>query len=179
MANLWVPLAIALLSNGMTLVVLLISTRNARLNEAARQSSEDRRLEAGRHDLRVQLAIDQHEKLAHLRQDPYVRCFQEFRKTSVVVHDAGYANEELPADWQLAAYEAVLQLEVFADWNTREAAHDAYSALYSWGAAGPFNHESEQERLFNRARDSFLIAIRHDLRIEVDENRLSEADVVR
>ena len=179
MENVWVPIAIALLGNGMTLVVLLLSNRNAQRNEQARQEREDGRLEKSRHDLRVQLAIARDERLVDLRKGPYVECFQVFRETSLAIHSAGYAQEQLPSGWQLPAYQALLRLEVFAEWETRRATHAAYSALYAWGAAGPFDYESEQEKEYDAARDEFLIALRHDLRIQVDENRLDEADIVR
>jgi hypothetical protein len=179
MENVWVPIAVALLGNGMTLAVLLISTNSARANARAWQESEDGRIETARHDVRVQLARSQYEKLARLRQGPYVECFQEYRKAALVIHAAGYAQADLPIDWQLPAYEALLQLEVFAEWETRVAARAAYSALFHWGFTGPFNYESEQEQAFDAARDAFLVAIRHDLGIEVDDNRISEADVVR
>ena len=179
MENVWVPIAIALLGNGMTLVVLLLSNRNAQRNEQARQEREDGRLEKSRLDLRVQLAIARDERLADLRKGPYVECFQVFRETSLAIHNAGYAQEQLPFGWQLPAYQALLRLEVFAEWETRRAGHAAYLALYAWGAAGPFAYESEEEREYDAARDEFLIALRHDLRIQVDENRLDEADIVR
>lgn len=179
MESFWVPIAVALLGNGMTLLVLLISTRASRSNEYARQTREDDRLEKSRHDQRVEQALARDSKLAALRQDPYVACFQELRKASVAVHEAGYANEKLSFGWQFAAYEAVLRLEVFATWETRTEAFHAYDSLWRWGDAGPFGYESDEELAFDKARAEFLVAIRHDLRIEIDDNRLSEADIIR
>jgi hypothetical protein len=163
----------------MTLLVLLVSTRAARQAELDRQAKEDDRLEKSRHDLRVQRAQDKREQLADLRQAPYVECYQELRRTSVEVHETGYGFGTLPFTWNLRAYESVLRLEIFAEWETRVAANAAYSALYRWGEAGPFDYESDEEIAFQAANEAFLIAIRHDLRIEVDENRLSQADIIR
>lgn len=126
----------------------------------------------------MQLALTRDEKLASVRQAPYIEFYQELRKASLLVHDAGYAHDKLPSDRQLAAYEAALRLEVFATWETRVAAFAAYTSLTRWGDSGPFEYESEDELAFDNARASLLVAMRHDLRIEVDENRLSEADII-
>lgn len=62
--------------------------------------------------------------------------------------------------------------------SSNGAADVAYTALYAWGHAGQKDYESEEEIAFERARNLFLIVARHDLAIEMDENRLNETSII-
>jgi len=178
--NLWITVAIAMTGNVVAVLIVLVTNRQTTRREETRQEREDERLEKGRFEQRVDRAIKRHERLVGIRTSPYVDFYQELRDAALQVHDVGYGLQEgaLPFGWQLAAYDAVLRLEVYATPDTHSAAQDAYIALWRWGNVGPRDYESDEELLFDTARTLYLSAARHDLGIQIDASRLSD-DVIR
>jgi hypothetical protein len=172
-------LVIALVGNAVSITVVVMSNVSASRREQRRLDREDDRLERQRHDARVRLAREAAWRVIDVQREYYVDFYMELRAASLVIHAAGYAGDPIPPNWQLPAYDSLMRLRVFASLSTYEAAEDAYNALYRWGALDGVAYESDEELEYDSALDAYLVAVRHDLGIEIDTNRLSEADVIR
>jgi hypothetical protein len=178
--EIWVPIAIALFGNGVAIAIVLLSNAQAAKMERTRQDREDERLEKSRHDLRVTSAMERRRYMQEAQKQYYLQLHQELKAAARVVHEAGYQiGPPLEFLWNVPAFDALNRLEVYASPETYDAAHEAYSALWEWGDSGQGGYESPQEIEYDRALAKYLIAIRHDLGVEVDEGRLSADDVIR
>jgi hypothetical protein len=177
--QIWVPIAIALFGNAVAILVVILTNRQTIKRDEARQDRQDARLERLRRDGRVQRAVDNRWRIIELQRDYYVDFHKELRAASLAIHDAGYEiGPKLEFGWNLSVYESLIRLQVFASEATFEAASEANTRLWRWGESGEGGYESDLEIAYDKAFDQFLIAVRHDLGIEIDEDRLSADDII-
>lgn len=177
--QIWAPIVVALFGNAVAIVIVLLSNHQAVQREEARQDREDARLKLLRHDARVQRAGDDQRRVIELRKDYYIDLYREFRKTSLAVHNAGYEiGPKLEFGWNLPMYEALIRLRVFASDAAYQAASEANTRLWRWGDSHEGGFESDLEIAYDEALESYLRAVRHDLGIAIDEDRLNVDNLV-
>lgn len=164
--EIWVPIAIALFGNAVAVIIVILTNRAAVRREEARQQHESTRW-----------AREDAWKVGEVQRGYYLAYFHALRETALAIHNAGYEiGPPLEFGWQESAFEALLNLRVFASSDSLMHANAVYDALYSWGSAERTNYESDEEVEFEDRLQHFLTAVRADIGVVDSNQRVGSTD---
>jgi hypothetical protein len=175
MTPLWVPLVVAAAGLVGTLGGVWLTQRRAdRREEVAWNRERERERERWEREDERERARWEREDAARTfdhRRDAYTEFYESLRDMAFAAynHGMGLRDEEELGEWQLPTYQKLQHLHVYATPAVAEAAGDAYSAAWHWGANTAFGRDDaafyERQDQYDSTEDELLARVRADLSI--------------
>ncbi len=165
---LWVPLAVAVLGMVGTLTGVMLTLRSS-------AKREDVRWEQERAKDREVWAREDAARTFDERRAAYWSFYEALHSTVIQVEQFAHGStvaEELPEDWQYAAWSALLKVRIFGVPRVVRAANEAYDALYAisknvrYGRPDATYFDAMGE--YDVSEKLFIAAIRDDLGVPSD-----------